>query len=174
MAYKLLKCILPIDIVNIIIDYHINYDLAELHMHKIYNNAKMIHINFYLYHSCTNGRLEQIKIVKNYSYAQTFIHCFRGYRYLTNLCKIIKYTGSIDNIIIKEDHARIYINIFVKHCYICMLNNKYKKNIGIRKFCSECDTSACKDHEFFKTVSDTDYYIKQRNKNNIDIKKLFI
>lgn len=45
MTYKLLQCLLPVDIVRKVFDYSVCYDTTKIHMYKFFNglNISMMH-----------------------------------------------------------------------------------------------------------------------------------
>lgn len=148
MAYKLLKCVLPVDIVNIIVDYSVYYDLGEIHMYKIYNNAKLNHILYY-YESGKNIERDKkyINDVNACNYAQVQARHMLHFIDIENMYKIVKYIPK--DTINKQNHLIWYIRKHVLLCHSCGLNQL----LTCIYYCNDCDFSQCKNNEIFKTVS---------------------
>lgn len=126
MAYKLLGRLLPVDIVNKILDYSVYYSKNELLLHKMFNLHKIQMIGLYKNDKIfdlqeTRGFKDDIK---KYNYAQTCLYYENtiGYGYTCG-------TRDIYN----------YIYLHVIRCDKCNHN-----------YCTKCDFSACKDNEIFK------------------------
>lgn len=128
MAYQLLKQVLPVDIVNIIVEYTIYYNTHELHLHKICNNKN---IRF---------SISTIKEIRKRGCAQTYnMQNFTNYE---KLCKIVK--------IVPKDIDKNEINIkeyIKKNTNVCFECKQYQYFIY---YCHNCDFSNCKDNEIFK------------------------
>ncbi len=135
MAYKILGTLLPIDIVNIVLDYK-EYDTHTFKLYRKYNVNKAIYIGrwrqrykriehdyWYLYIEYDKMEiLETIRQIKNWNYARTYFSSFRG----------------VINMDVNDNMFQ-YIRLNVIKCHNCLENNN--------PFCTECNFNQCKDSE---------------------------
>lgn len=137
MAYKFLKNVLPVDIVNKVLEYK-EYNTQKFHMNKIFNIIKMKLI-------CLKTNKKEIYEIKKYNYIEV----------------IVSYSTtdiSLDDIKIsftEETDSRIYnyIKNKCKKCYFCELN-KVKYNIVTVNYCELCDYTICRNDEFIDYILD--------------------
>lgn len=124
MSYKLLCHLLPVDIVNKVVEYSACYNINKIHMNKIYNIAKIRLIMF-------NNTKETINKFKKYNYPELYFSSdhLKNNDYITKIEKIV---GIVPKIL--TNNVLIYIR-----------NNRKKCGWD----CAGCDFSDCKDDEIF-------------------------
>lgn len=142
MAYKLLKQVLPVDIVNKVLEYNVIYNS--------YVNLFLIHKTFCILKIQLIGLNKQsINEIKKYNY--TWI--------LIKYCHVLEKCLLELNIIYTEDAAYFlnrYIDNKIKKCNKCKkidVNKYIDWDITI-DFCSQCDYSMCKDDKIAKIIHD--------------------
>lgn len=150
MAYQLLKQVLPIDIVNIVFEYHTPYNEYELHLLKecINANIRMIGQNIDFLHSLGAFKYAEpsIKIIKKQNCANTY-GGFKEKRSYVKLCNIVEIVPKdIDKI---RNKINKYMEKNTRKCRDCRSYNKYNRELF---FCYGCDYSYCKDNEIFKQI----------------------
>ncbi len=146
MAYKILNKLLPVDIVNGILEYNgysnvKNKDITVLHLYKIYNVLKISCMGSYMdvmskkKYKAFTVRINKLK--KN-NYAEINFR-YMTYLYMDNIKKVIK---TVPRNVNKDGMHKYTKNNIIK-CDECVVG-RIGFDIG---FCKNCDFSQCKDNE---------------------------
>lgn len=123
MAYKLLKNVLPVDIVNNILDYVINNNVYK--MCKIYIIIHLLEINY----NNIKGSFSMNKEVKNYNFAILFLHNSIFIKEIANEFDI-DIGRSVDiNIYKYMCNNKSDICYLCDYCYSCVYRNCKDKDI---------------------------------------------
>ncbi len=149
MAYKTLSTLLPVDIVNGIMEYNgykNDNDVAIFHLYKIYNVLKISHMGTYMnlliiepkskhtHHWWKSYYLGEIRKIKKYSYAEMHVEYMTAW----HLIKIQIVISTVPRNISYSISAYAYIHKYGIKCINC---------IRYPSFCINCDFSRCKDSE---------------------------
>ncbi len=175
MAYKSLQHVLPVDIVNIILEYTINYD-PMYHLNKIYNVAKIKHImrcirnmheNTYhiqlaMYHYQKFDNLRNLYLRERYKYMITDINKLNYIEIIALNCITLE---DIKIILRRLNMSKTHINIIFSKA--CSIYKYIKKNVIYCTFCSYvhlriydfCDKCDFKDCNYDEMMIYSDYIL---------------
>lgn len=124
MSYKLLSRLLPVDIVNKVLDYTIDNDTTIYHIHKILSVCTIYFSNLFPTVITKDN-------IKKWTYAKTFTTCFRHIK-LSNIQSINK---TVPKFIIDNE---IY-NYIIEYS----IESDRCKHYGHTRSCLHCD---CNKH----------------------------